>query len=131
MHNTDHVMMMTKKWTLGNVLTKCSGIKNDGKLLTFEEVIMVLNNYDEFTKELILENKLLRVENDDLKKFMIDPEGVTDENRRLTDKLNNLALEFYGADMISICKATEIAEMRYMEFVVETAKRGKPVELRE
>ena len=124
-------MMMTKKWTLGNVLTKCSGIKNDGKLLTFEEVIMVLNNYDEFTKELMLENNLLRVENDDLKKFMIDPEGVTDENRRLTDKLNNLALEFYGADMISIGKATEIAEMRYMEFVVETAKRGKPVELRE
>ena len=124
-------MMMTKQWTLGNVLTKCSGIKNDGKLLTFEEVIMVLNNYDEFTKELMLENNLLRVENDDLKKFMIDPEGVTDENRRLTDKLNNLALDFYGADMISIGKATEIAEMRYMEFVVETAKRGKPVELRE
>ena len=124
-------MMMTKKWTLGNVLTKCSGIKNNGKLLTFEEVIMVLNNYDEFTKELMLENNLLRVENDDFKKFMMDPEGVTDENRRLTDKLNNLALEFYGADMISIGKATEIAEMGYMEFVVETAKRGKPVELRE
>ena len=123
--------MMTKKWTLGNVLTKCSGIKNNGKLLTFEEVIMVLNNYDEFTKELMLENNLLRVENDDFKKFMIDPEGVTDENRRLTDKLNNLALDFYGADMISIGKATEIAEMRYMEFLVETAKRGKPVELRE
>ena len=42
-------MMMTKKWTLGNVLTKCSGIKNDGRLLTFEEVITVLNNYDEFS----------------------------------------------------------------------------------
>lgn len=124
-------MMMTKKWTLGNVLTKCSGIKNDGRLLTFEEVITVLNNYDEFVKELMLEIELLRVENNNLKNFMFDPNGVADENRRLTDKLNNLALEFYGAGMISIGKATEIAEMGYMEFVVETAKRGKPVELRE
>lgn len=124
-------MMMTKKWTLGNVLTKCSGIKNDGRLLTFEEVINVLNNYDEFTKELMLETELLRVENNNLKKFMMDPEGVTDENRRLTDKLNNLALELYYANMISIGKATEIVEMKYMEFVVETAKRGRPVELRE
>lgn len=123
-------MMMTKKWTLGNVLTKCSGIKNDGRLLTFEEVITVLNNYDEFVKELMMEIELLRVENNNLKKFMMDPEGVTDENRRLTDKLNNLALELYYANIISIGKATEIAEMKYMEFVVETAKRGKPVELR-
>ena len=123
--------MMTKKWTLGNVLTKCSGIKNDGRLLTFEEVITVLNNYDEFVKELMLEIELLRVENNDLKNFMFDPNGVADENRRLTDKLNNLALEFYGADIISIGKATEIAEMGYMEFVAKTAKRGKPVELRE
>ena len=122
--------MMTKKWTLGNVLTKCSGIKNDGRLLTFEEVITVLNNYDEFVKELMMEIELLRVENNNLKKFMMDPEGVTDENRRLTDKLNNLALELYYANIISIGKATEIAEMKYMEFVVETAKRGKPVELR-
>lgn len=123
--------MMTKKWTLGNVLTKCSGIKNDGRLLTFEEVITVLNNYDEFVKELMMEIELLRVENNDLKNFMFDPNGVADENRRLTDKLNNLALEFYGANIISIGKATEIAEMGYMEFVAETAKRGKPVELRE
>ena len=123
-------MMMTKKWTLGNVLTKCSGIKNDGRLLTFEEVITVLNNYDEFVKELMMEIELLRVENNNLKKFMMDPEGVTDENRRLTDKLNNLALELYYANIISIGKATEIAEMKYMEFVVETAKRGKPVERR-
>lgn len=123
--------MMTKKWTLGNVLTKCSGIKNDGRLLTFEEVITVLNNYDEFVKELMMEIELLRVENNDLKNFMFDPNGVADENRRLTDKLNNLALEFYGANIISIGKATEIAEMGYMEFVAETTKRGKPVELRE
>ena len=130
MHNTDQVNDDDKKWTLGNVLTKCSGIKNDGRLLTFEEVITVLNNYDEFVKELMMEIELLRVENNNLKKFMMDPEGVTDENRRLTDKLNNLALELYYANIISIGKATEIAEMKYMEFVVETAKRGKPVELR-
>lgn len=37
---------MTKKFTLGNVLTKCSGIRKDEELMTFEEVIQILNDQD-------------------------------------------------------------------------------------
>lgn len=35
--------MTGKRFTLGNVLTKCSGVRNNGKLMTFNEVVDLLN----------------------------------------------------------------------------------------
>lgn len=50
------------------------------------------------------------------------------ENKRLTDKLNETALELVDG-CISQGKATEISEMSYREFLDYRAKNGKPMEL--
>ena len=51
-----------------------------------------------------------------------------DENKRLTNKLNQTALELVG-EVISQGKAVEISEMNYNEFLNYRAKNGKPMEL--
>ena len=51
-----------------------------------------------------------------------------DENQRLTDKLNQTALELVD-EVISQGKAVEISEMSYNEFLDYRAKNGKPMEL--
>ena len=53
---------------------------------------------------------------------------MKDENQRLTNKLNNTALELVD-DVISNGKAVEISEMSYSEFLDYRAKNGKPMEL--
>ena len=54
--------------------------------------------------------------------------ALHEENQRLTDKLNNTALELVDA-VISQGKAVEISEMSYHEFIKYRAKNGKPMEL--
>lgn len=51
-----------------------------------------------------------------------------EENQRLTNKLNQTALELVD-EVISQGKATEISEMSYHEFLDYRAKNGKPMEL--
>ena len=51
-----------------------------------------------------------------------------EENKRLTDKLNQTALELVDV-VISQGKAVEISEMSYREFLDYRAKNGKPMEL--
>ena len=51
-----------------------------------------------------------------------------EENKRLTDKLNQTALELVG-EVISQGKAVEISEMSYSDFLDYRAKNGKPMEL--
>lgn len=51
-----------------------------------------------------------------------------EENQRLTDKLNQTALELVD-EVISQGKAVEISEMSYSEFLDYRAKNGKPMEL--
>jgi hypothetical protein len=51
-----------------------------------------------------------------------------EENQRLTDKLNQTALELVG-EVISQGKAVEISEMSYSEFLDYRAKNGKMMEL--
>ena len=51
-----------------------------------------------------------------------------EENERLTDKLNNTALELVDC-VISMGKAVEISEMSYNDFLDFRAKNGKPMEL--
>lgn len=51
-----------------------------------------------------------------------------EENQRLTDKLNQTALELVDV-VISQGKAVEISEMSYSEFLDYRAKNGKPMEL--
>lgn len=55
-------------------------------------------------------------------------EQLKSENKRLTDKLNQTALELVDG-CISQGKATEISEMSYREFLDYRAKNGKPMEL--
>ena len=51
-----------------------------------------------------------------------------EENQRLTDKLNQTALELVD-EVISQGKAVEISEMSYSEFLDYRAENGKPMEL--
>ncbi len=44
-------------------------------------------------------------------------EQLKSENKRLTDKLNETALEFLNHDMVTMGKATEISEMCYYDFL--------------
>lgn len=53
---------------------------------------------------------------------------LNDENKRLTDKLNQTALELVDG-VISQGKAVEISEMSYNEFLDYRAKNGKSMEL--
>ena len=53
---------------------------------------------------------------------------LAEEYQRLTDKLNQTALELVDG-VISQGKAVEISEMSYSEFLDYRAKNGKPMEL--
>ena len=53
---------------------------------------------------------------------------LSEENQRLTEKLNQTALELVDG-VISQGKAVEISEMSYSEFLDYRAKNGKPMEL--
>ena len=53
---------------------------------------------------------------------------LSNENKRLTNKLNQTALELVD-EVISQGKAVEISEMGYHEFLDYRAKNGKPMEL--
>lgn len=56
-------------------------------------------------------------------------EQLKQENRRMTDKLNQLALEFLNYDMVTMGKATEISEMCYYDFLKYRKENGNPMEL--
>ena len=51
------------------------------------------------------------------------------ENERMTNKLNELALEFLNHDMVSMGKATEMSEMSYHDFLKYRKENGNPMEL--
>ena len=65
--------------------------------------------------------KQLKEENDKLKS----------ENKRLTNKLNETALEFLNYNMVTMGKATEISEMCYSDFLKFRKENGNPMELQE
>ena len=70
-------------------------------------------------EQLIKMGKEVEKENEQLKK----------ENQRMTDKLNELALEFLNYDMVTMGKATEISEMCYYDFLKYRKDNGNPMEL--
>ena len=90
-------------------------ICGDGKL-----GIRDLSTLNEYTSERQVADYMNRItdENKQLRK----------ENQRLTNKLNNTALELVD-ECISQGKATEISEMTYKEFLDFRAKNNKPMEL--
>jgi predicted HTH domain antitoxin len=65
---------------------------------------------------------------EDIQELTDENEQLKSENKRLTDKLNKIALELVG-EVISQGKAVEISEMSYNEFLDYRAKNGKPMEL--
>ena len=64
-----------------------------------------------------------------LNEFYDENEQLKKENQRMTDKLNELALEFLNYDMVSMGKATEISEMCYYDFLKYRKDNGNPMEL--
>ena len=77
----------------------------------------------------IAENKKnAKVIGETLIKLFNEKEQLKNENQRLTNKLNNIALELVD-NVISQGKAVEISEMSYNEFLDYRAKNGKPMEL--
>ena len=54
---------------------------------------------------------------------------LNNENKRMTDKLNKLALELLNYEMITMGKATEISEMCYHDFLKYRNENGNPMEL--
>lgn len=100
--------------TIKEFIDNCSNekVKKELEGLFYSEV----NEYD-----LSSENRKLLNENEWLKK----------ENKRLTDKLNETALEFLNHDMVTMGKATEISEMSYYDFLKFRKENGNPMELQE
>ena len=96
---------------------------NNGTYYVYENGTLTDIDFDKFNKEsadaLIDEVNALYDENEQLKK----------ENQRMTDKLNELALEFLNYDMVSMGKATEISEMCYYDFLKYRKKNGNPMDL--
>lgn len=67
--------------------------------------------------------------NDILNQLVNENEQLKKENQRMTDKLNELALEFLNYDMVTMGKATEISEMCYYDFLKYRKDNGNPMEL--
>lgn len=59
--------MIEKRFWILNVLTKSSGIKDGDKLLSFDEVVYLLNDLSDENEQLKKENEKLRKENQALK----------------------------------------------------------------
>lgn len=57
-----------------------------------------------------------------------DYDELKDENQRLTNKLNNTALELVD-NVVSMGKAVEISEMSYNDFLEYRARNNKPMGL--
>lgn len=66
-----------------------------------------------------------------LNRFADENDKLKSENKRLTDKLNETALEFLNHDMVTMGKATEISEMCYSDFLKYRKENGNPMELQE
>lgn len=74
-----------------------------------------------------LMNKLSE-KNKQIMKLQMENEDLKNENQRLTNKLNQTALELVD-EVISQGKAVEISEMSYHEFLDYRVRNGKPMEL--
>lgn len=92
--------------------------KEEIKQNNHNKTVKRLNELREINIALKRDNKKYRKENNELRQ----------ENQRLTNKLNNTALELVD-NCISQGKATEISEMSYKEFLDFRAKNNKPMEL--
>ena len=102
-------------------------IRTQGVARMTEKRLIVDDDYawiDTFTNTVIeIEDAL-----DLVNKLWKENEKLKSENKRLTDKLNETALELVDG-VISQGNATEISEMSYKEFLDYRAKNGKPMEL--
>ncbi len=100
-----------------------------------EELLETNRNKVEIINNLFEENEQLKQEKDYFEKkkceywnkynqthldrinLKRENEKLKSENKRLTDKLNETALEFLNYDMVTMSKATEISEMCYYDFL--------------
>lgn len=134
--------MSEKRYTLnqqistnnkGDLASYIDGIYDwyNNEKLDWYEVVDRLNEQDEQMQELEEMNthlcnfnlhNILDKKNNEIKQ-------LKQENKRMTNKLNELALEFLNHEMISMGKATEISEMCYHDFLKYRKDNGNPMEL--
>ena len=93
---------MTKRFWILNTLTKCSGIKDKDKLLTFDEVVDLLNTLHEENEQLKQKNgnlikisAMTQVRNDRLKE---ENEQLKEENRKLRLENGKLTHDLFWAN---------------------------------
>ena len=107
--------------------TKCdTKIRDNGEEMTQAEVRDMLNKLHDENEQLRKDATTLIYANQD---YRHENEHLKSENKRLTDKLNKIALEFLNYDMLTMGKATEISEMCYYDFLKYRKENGNPMEL--
>ncbi|MBQ2653338.1 MAG: hypothetical protein IJF83_07275 [Methanobrevibacter sp.] len=84
--------MSRSRFSIGNVLTKCSGIRKNGKLLTFEEVVQELNKLSGTNDAVEKDHKRL---SNQLKEAYGKINELTNENDVLKKELYYYRNEFY------------------------------------
>ena len=99
-----------------------------GSKASLEKVVDLLNSLTDENEQLRKDATTLICANQD---YRHENEQLKSENKRLTDKLNETALEFLNHDMVTMGKATEISEMCYYDFLKFRKENGNPMELQE
>lgn len=103
-------------------------ICDNGQPLILGEVLDKMNELSRENEQLQKDATTLIYANQD---YRHENEKLKSENKRLTDKLNETALEFLNHDMVTMGKATEISEMCYYDFLKFRKEHGNPMELQE
>ena len=99
-----------------------------GSKASLEKVVDLLNSLTDENEQLRKDATTLVYSNQD---YRHENEHLKSENKRLTNKLNETALEFLNHDMVTMGKATEISEMCYYDFLKFRKENGNPMELQE
>lgn len=145
--------MTEKRWSFNSGVIVGTDICEEGIPHTNRSIVTNLNRYERKIRELEEENEKLKQdvleqseeieilyevkqENYDLKKWLSTVPQMEEkikqlkkENQRMTDKLNQLALELLNYEMVTMGKATEISEMSYYHFLKYRKENGNPMEL--
>lgn len=89
--------MSRSRFSIGNVLTKCSGIRKNGKLLTFEEVVQELNKLSSTNDAVEKDHKRL---SNQLKAAYGKINELTKENEVLKSRIQLLSTLLDNVDAI-------------------------------
>ena len=79
-----------KRYTIGNVLTKCSGLRENGRFMTFDEVVNLLNTQYNLIQSLQKTNDVLEENQERLNnQLKLSYQKITDLKEDLNDLNEN------------------------------------------